>query len=148
MRTYLLSVLYIFRLICLPRFQKHKRLIINNIARILPGNILRVWLSIPCGLLPRSARRALGGGPSEKTPRLSQAAGYIGSHPLRAVASLCSASPWGGAFRENAPPASGGGVYFFVSPAQASLAGGQKNTRHFCAGRFLWVEDGVRTHDL
>ena len=36
-----------------------------------------VGLPPPCGLLPRFARRALEGGPSEKTPRLPQAAGYI-----------------------------------------------------------------------
>lgn len=75
-------------------------------------------------------------------------AGEVGLPPPAGCCLTSLGEPLGGAFRENAPPASGGGVYFFVSPAQASLAGGQKNTRHFCAGRFLWVEDGVRTHDL
>ena len=85
----------------------------------------------PCGLLPRSARRALGGGRQRKRPACLRRRGILAPTSLRAVASLCSASPWGGAVRENAPPASGGGVYWPPPPcgllprfARRALEGG------------------------
>ena len=74
-------------------------------------------------------------------------AGEVGLPPPAGCCLTSLGEPLGGPSEKTPRLPRAAGLIFF-SPAQASLAGGQKNTRHYCAGRFLWVEDGVRTHDL
>ena len=47
--------------------------------------------------------------------------GRLGSHPPAGCCLISFGEPLGGAFRENAPPASGGGVYWLPSPAGCCL---------------------------